>query len=103
MSRVAKLFALLAFAWSGLAVGQASVGGNSYIPIIQTNVTSPANNQCLLYQSSSQKWVNGSCASGGGAPAVSTIAVGASITLTNPTTVNQTEYVTGAAGSVLTT
>ncbi len=59
------LVALLGLAWSGLTLGQA--GGNAYVPTIPTNVTSPANNQCLVYQSSSQKWVNGSCSSGGGA------------------------------------
>jgi hypothetical protein len=32
----------------------------------QTTITSPNNNQCLVYQSSSKTWVNGSCASGGG-------------------------------------
>lgn len=67
MLRIAKLFPLLALVWSDFVFGQASVGGNAYIPSILTNVNSPANNQCLVYQSSSQRWVNGSCASGGGA------------------------------------
>lgn len=32
-----------------------------------TTIVSPTDNQCLVYQASSKRWVNGSCSSGGGA------------------------------------
>lgn len=37
MWRVAKLFPLLAIAWGGLVFGQASTGGNAYVPGITAN------------------------------------------------------------------
>lgn len=42
MWRVANLFALLTLAWSGLAVGQAAVGGNAYVPGIASYSQLPA-------------------------------------------------------------
>lgn len=49
------------------AHAQNSQGGNTYTPSLPTVIASPANNQCLVYQSSTSTWVNGSCSSGGGA------------------------------------
>lgn len=36
MSRAANLFTLLALTWSGFALGQAAVGGNAYVPGVQS-------------------------------------------------------------------
>jgi hypothetical protein len=61
MKRVALLLATLAVATGAYGQQQSS------LPFPPTTVISPANNQCLVYQTSTKTWVNGSCASGGGA------------------------------------
>lgn len=49
--------------------GQSSSGGNAYTPFPPFTITSPSNNQCFVYQSSTSTWVNGSCAAGSGVTA----------------------------------
>jgi hypothetical protein len=61
MKRLAIFLAALAMATGAYGQQQSS------LPFPLTTITAPANNQCLVYQSSSKTWVNGSCASGGGA------------------------------------
>jgi hypothetical protein len=55
------VFALLACAMSA-AHGQQFIQNG-----LPNSISNPNNNQCLVYQSSTKSWVNGSCASGGGA------------------------------------
>jgi len=57
---------LMAFVLLGSAMSAAY--GQQFIQNgLPNSISNPANNQCLVYQSSTKSWVNSSCASGGGA------------------------------------
>jgi hypothetical protein len=58
-----KRFALML---ATLVIGMSAYAQQFTLPGLPTSVTSPSNNQCLVFQSSTNTWVNGSCSAGGG-------------------------------------
>lgn len=74
LRRLALLIALsLGLSLPALAQTETSLNNFGSAPVYL--ITSPSNGQCLTYQSSTQKWINGSCSGGGGSGTVTSVAL----------------------------
>lgn len=74
LKRVGLLIALaLGLIAPALAQTETSLNNFGSAPIFF--LTNPSNGQCLVYQSSTQKWINATCSGGGGTGTVTSVSV----------------------------
>lgn len=91
---------------NGTAVVQ--IGAGNLTGLGDVNITSPANAQALVYDSGTNKWVNGAGGGGGGVTAITqnyttvtsniTVASGSNGLSVGPMTINSATIVTVASG-----